>query len=261
LLVSTDVKGYGTNDERSHIDIQRALLQVVDEAAEAAGLDRSTWTTQGAGDGELAILPPEVREADVVDDYVAELRAALEHHNHGRLPESRLRLRLAIHFGSAIPAANGYAGHGVVLVSRLVDSAPAKQALVAAPDACLAVILSDQVYTDTVLQRHTKLRPASFRQVAVQAKETSTSAWLLVPDTDTHALDLTPPAPTGTPAAPGATAAADATAGRDSRPEPAPAMVFRGRVTAPGAVFGVNNGTVNNSTVDNGTVDNRGGRR
>lgn len=235
LLLSSDVKGYGQEDERSHIDIQRALLEVFEEAASAAGLDRSTWLTQGAGDGELAILPEGVSEARVVDNYVAELQAALEHHNHDRRPERWLRLRLAVHFGVAIPAANGFAGHGIVLVSRLVDSDPAKQALIAAPEACLSVILSEQVYTDTVLQRHTKLAPKSFRQVAVVKKERQVAAWLRVPGADTHALDLG----SAVPVARASMAAAESA----GSPEPA-GIVLNGPVNAPGSVFGV--GTVNN---------------
>ncbi|WP_344447254.1 hypothetical protein, partial [Kitasatospora nipponensis] len=190
LLLSADVKGYGQEDERSQFDIQRALVRILDEAAEAVGFDRTAWIRQGAGDGELAILPDGVSEAKVVDDYVAELQAVLERHNHRVRPEHWLRLRLAVHFGTAHPADNGYAGHGVVLVSRLVDSDPLRQALIAAPESCLAVILSEQVYTDTVLQRLTKLSPKEFRQVAVEKKERQVTAWLRVPGANTHALDL-----------------------------------------------------------------------
>lgn len=246
LLLSSDVKGYGKGDERSHLDVQRDLIRVFEEASAAAGLDRESWIRQPGGDGELAIAPVAISEARVVDDYVAELQAALERHNDGRYPERWLRLRLAVHFGAAIPAENGYAGQGVVLVSRLVDSDPPRRALEAAPQACLAVLLSDQVYTDTVLQRHTKLSPKDFREVHVQKKERSVTAWLRVPGVDVHALDLGPAEP-GAPAAAGPASGAGpaASAGR-AADQASMHVAVSGRVSAPGSVFGINNGTVNN---------------
>jgi hypothetical protein len=53
----------------------------------------------------------------------------------------RIRLRMAVHFGAAMSAENGYAGQGVVAVSRLVDSPPVREALRAAPDATLVLAL------------------------------------------------------------------------------------------------------------------------
>ncbi|MFB7667317.1 hypothetical protein ACFC1R_25805 [Kitasatospora sp. NPDC056138] len=284
LLLSADVKGYGSGDERSHLTIQRDLIRVFDEAADATGLDRSVWNRQPGGDGELAVMPAEISEARVVDDYVAELQAALERHNDGRYAERWLRMRLAVHFGTAIPADNGFAGHGIVLVSRLVDSEPPRRALELAPQACLAVILSDQVYTDTVLQRHTKLSPKEFREVRVKKKERDVIAWLRVPGVDVHALALDPagkpgpnsgsdsdhgPAGPAPAAAPASTTPSDPTASPAAAPAvtptaspavpaPTPAaapagqgqsmrVVVHGEVRAPGSVFGINNGTVNTS--------------
>jgi hypothetical protein len=247
LLLSADVKGYGSGDERSHLTVQRDLIRVFDEAARAADLDRSLWARQPGGDGELAILPASISEAKVVDDYVAELQAALERHNDGRYPERWLRMRLAVHFGTAIPADNGFAGHGVVLVSRLVESDPPHQALELAPQACLAVILSDQVYTDTVLQRHTKLSSKDFREVRVQKKERDVTAWLRVPGLDVHALPLDPdPHLAKVPQVP------DAPSTEPTAPAPSVHLVVPGKVHAPGSVFGINNGMVNNGTVNGG---------
>ncbi|KJK55421.1 hypothetical protein UK12_28765 [Saccharothrix sp. ST-888] len=272
-MLSADVKGYGSGDERSHLTIQRDLIRVFDDAADATGLDRSVWNRQPGGDGELAVMPAEISEARVVDDYVAELQAALERHNDGRYAERWLRMRLAVHFGTAIPADNGFAGHGIVLVSRLVDSEPPRRALELAPQACLAVILSDQVYTDTVLQRHTKLSPKEFREVRVKKKERDVIAWLRVPGVDVHALALDPaqkpgpgpdsgsgldgldsrpdsdhgPAgtapttPSSTPAAPATPSATPAGQGQSMH------VVVHGEVRAPGSVFGINYGTVNTS--------------
>jgi hypothetical protein len=234
LMLSVDVVGYGRRDDREHADVQRALLMVLNDAAHAVGLDRLDWTRQGAGDGELAILPDEVSEPVMVDDFVTELHAALRFYNHGRMPEFRMRLRLAVHFGAAIKADNGYAGQGVVLVSRLVDSGPPRLALEQDDDALLAVMLSDEVYQGVVVQRHTKLTDRDFREVAVANKETRVRAWLRVPGSDLAGLRLEEPGGAQPPAAP---ATREPAAGQGQVVH----TVVNGSVHAPGAVFGISN--------------------
>lgn len=189
LLVSVDAKGYGSGDDQWHLAVQRLLPRVLDEAAAAAKLNRRRWRRSPRGDGELAVLPESEPEARVVDAFVPALCDALEHHNRGRVTPTRLRLRLAIHYGVAIPASNGFAGQAVVAVSRLVDGEPLRVALtVSRRD--LAVLLSQQVYTDAVAQGHTMLPPAEFRRVAVDNKEFHEDAWLYVPGCDAHSLEL-----------------------------------------------------------------------
>ncbi|MEU5384555.1 hypothetical protein ACFVT9_21520 [Kitasatospora cineracea] len=241
LLLSVDVMGYGRRDDREHADVQRALLMVLNEAARAVGLDRLDWSRQGAGDSEFAVLPDQVSEPVVVDDFVTELHAALRYYNHGRLPDFRMRLRLAIHFGAAMEAENGYAGQGVVRVNRLVESDPPHIALEQDGEALLAVIVSDEVYRDVVVQRHTKLTERDFREVVVDKKETEVRAWLRVPGGDVAALRLEAPGGAQPPAAPGSGAPAREPgrgAGQTVH------TVVNGSVHAPGAVFGISNGAL-----------------
>ncbi|MEV6872835.1 hypothetical protein [Amycolatopsis sp. NPDC051128] len=226
-----DVQGYGGRDDRQHASIQSGLLAVADTAAARSGLDRTTWHRQGAGDGELAILPAGVPEPAVTDDYVRELVAALADHNHDLAADARMRVRIAIHHGVAMPGANGWTGQGVVGVSRLVDSAPLRGALHTFPDADLAVLVSRQIYTDVVAQRHTSLKPAEFREVVVRQKEFTDVAWLRVPGYDVHGAPPAADPPDRPPAV---------TAGHHYRAE---AMtVINGTVDAPNSVFGIQHG-------------------
>ncbi|WP_067469564.1 hypothetical protein [Nocardia amamiensis] len=245
LLLSVDAAGYGAADDQRQRTMQTAIRAVLDRAATEAGLDRSAWITQPGGDGELAILPADQsdREPTVVNDFVRELNYALAVHNRDLLDIARLRLRLAIHYGVANPADNGYAGQGVVAVSRLVDSSPAKAALREAPAAHLAVVLSQRVFTDVVAQGHTPLSPFAFREITVRNKEFAEPAYLLVPGHDVHALSLTD---TGV-----ASALTEPEHTRDEKPTrtqrqadtpgaPATAnLTFHGNITAPHAVFGI----------------------
>lgn len=159
-------------------------------SAEAAGLRRGDWDCQKAGDGELAILPPDEPENVLIDDFCRILAENVADYNEDRVDGARLRLRLAIHNGVVEPAANGYAGAGVVVVSRLVSADLARAVQDALPQAGLVVILSNQVFVDTVVQRHTKIREAQFRKITVQVKEYHDTAWLHVPGFDPRDVDL-----------------------------------------------------------------------
>jgi hypothetical protein len=192
LLVSCDAVGYGSGDDLRHKSVQTALPAVLDEAAARARLHRVGWRREVTGDGELALLPDTEPEPRVVDDYVNHLNGALTAYNRDLRQEARLRLRVAIHYGVAVRADNGYAGQGVVVVSRLVDARPVRAALEVS-DADLAVILSDQVFTDTVAQYYTSVRPEAFRRVRVENKEFLEDAWLWVPDRDVHGMHLGQP--------------------------------------------------------------------
>ncbi|MGK3207597.1 hypothetical protein [Amycolatopsis sp. MEPSY49] len=228
-----DVQGYGSRDDRQHASIQHGLLVVADSAAARSGLDRTTWHRQGAGDGELAILPAGSPEPVVADDYVRELAAALADYNHDLAPDARMRVRIAIHHGVAMPGPNGWTGQGVVGVSRLVDADPLRGALKAFPDAHLAVLVSRQVYTDVVAQRHTSLRPADFREVVVRQKEYTDVAWLRVPGHDVHGVRLEADPPERPPTV-------GTAAGHTYRAEAI--TVVNGSVDATHAVFGIKRG-------------------
>jgi hypothetical protein len=231
LLVAVDAAGYGTGTDQEHLAVQSGLPAVLDAAAARANLKRDRWMTQQAGDGELAILPRDEPEPVVVDQYVRYLDEALTAHNANPASRRKLRLRMAIHFGSAMPADNGYAGQGVVAVSRLVESAAVKEALAAAPQACLAVILSRQVFDDVVRQGHVSVPATDFAKVSVRVKEFQDEAWVKVVGVPHHVAapqdgptDDKPPASRAAP--------------EDNRVH----QEFYGDVHAPGATFGISRG-------------------
>lgn len=194
LCLAADVSGYGTRDERDHARIQEQFLAVLDRAAAAAAVDRSRWSRQHGGDEELAVIPGGPHEPSVVGDFVRELGGALFRENDGVPRPERLRLRVAIDAGPVAPAAAGFVGAAVLGVVRLVGSEVLHRALDAAPDAGLAVLLSDRVHRDVVVGGYTGLPPAAYRRVHVAVKEFSEPAWLRVPGADVHALSLEDPA-------------------------------------------------------------------
>lgn len=192
LLVTADATAYGRADDLQQKLMQTALPAVLEEAAARAKLHRVDWQRQSTGDGELALLPASEEEPRVVDDYVYHLHGALRAYNRDLRPEARLRLRMAVHHGVVVPASPGFAGQGVVVVSRLLDSRPVRAALEVS-DADLAVIVSDEVFSATIAQRYTTVPVEAFRRVLVEHKEFRGDAWLHVPGRDVHALHLGQP--------------------------------------------------------------------
>ncbi|WP_051467606.1 toll/interleukin-1 receptor domain-containing protein [Actinomadura oligospora] len=189
LLVAVDAKGYGSANDHVQGLIQNGLLRVLEDAAERAGLARRTWFRQPGGDGELAVLPAGESEPKTVENLPRELAAALREHNRDVAASARLRLRLALHHGVAVPAANGHLGAGVVAVARLCDSTVLK-AMLAASDADLAVAYSERIFEDAIRQGHTRLPAEELREVRVVNKEFDQPAWVWVPGHDAHALSL-----------------------------------------------------------------------
>lgn len=229
VLVAVDMTGYGTGTDQDHFSVQTGLTAVLEAAAAKAGLRREQWVIQPQGDGELAILPADQREPVVVEDYVRYLDEALTAHNADPGSGRRIQLRMAVHFGVAMPADNGYAGQGVVAVSRLVEAPALKRALANAPDACLAVILSDQVYKDVVQQEHVSVPATDFTRVGVQVKQYRDTAWAKVLG------------------APDAVTPSDESDAEEPGPAKAPGLVQHFRdFSAPGATFGISYGARGN---------------
>ncbi|MEU6025314.1 hypothetical protein [Micromonospora sp. NPDC047134] len=189
-ILSVDARGYSRGDSRRQSEYQQGLVDLMTISAEAAGLRRNDWDRQKAGDGELAILPPDEPENALIDDFCRILSENVADYNEDRIEDARLRLRLAVHNGVVQPAANGYAGAGVVVVSRLVNADPARAVQDALPRAGLVVIVSNRVFVDTVAQGHTVTRPSRFRKFTVQVKEYRDDAWLYVPGFDLRDLIL-----------------------------------------------------------------------
>ncbi|MEU5691339.1 hypothetical protein [Actinosynnema sp. NPDC020468] len=206
LLVCCDLRSYGSADDQLQRELQELLVRSLDRAGASAGLDRTQWTRQAKGDEEWAVLPPHTPERVVVDDYVRALDAELSSVNQWRVPEAKVRMRVAMHHGMVMDGANGFPGKDSVLVSRLLNSKPAHQALEQVPSADLVLVLSEFLYDSLVEPGHTTLRAKSFRRVEVAEKTFTGHGWMWIPHGDVHGLDLSPgtPAPSVPPVPPAA---------------------------------------------------------
>ncbi|RSN25628.1 hypothetical protein DMC61_28045 [Amycolatopsis sp. WAC 04169] len=182
LLLAVDAWRYSDRDARQQFDLQEALSSAVDAAGTAAGLDPATWRIQEAGDGFLAVIA-DGAELTLIDPFVRELDNRLELFNRDRRPEARLRLRLAIHHGGALPAAYGFASDGPIHVCRLRDAKPVREALTDHPEANLVQVVSEAIFDGSVRQGLTTLRVHDFARVQVEEtdKRFRSGAWIRVP--------------------------------------------------------------------------------
>lgn len=187
LLISVDMESYSRRGNILQYEAQQAFHELLHAAAGSVGLDRAAWSTQGAGDGELAILPRDVSESRVIGRFVPELNRRLRAYNSSRLPAARVRLRIAVHQGLVhLDGANGFPGNAVVFVSRLCDADPVRRALAAFRDAGVALVVSNDIYRDVVLEYPEEMRPERFRQVRISKPDKGFDefAWLCVVDED-----------------------------------------------------------------------------
>ena len=149
-------------------------------ARRATSLDRALWDYQPDDDGELALLPPGVDEAQVISQFLGEARDALGQHNRGCGSSHRVRLRIAFHQGITFIADTGYSGPAVRIIRSLLNAQKLSDVLVDHVSAELAIIVSQQIFED-VIPYCPELRPAEFIQVQVMAAgNPSVSAWIRV---------------------------------------------------------------------------------
>ncbi|TCB95405.1 hypothetical protein E0H26_20700 [Micromonospora zingiberis] len=216
LLVCVDMERYSRRGNIQQYEAQQDFHRLLREAADEVGMDRVGWTTQQAGDGELAVLPRELPEARVIGRFLPELNRRLRQYNASRLSVARIRLRVAVHQGMVhLDGANGFPGQAVVLVSRLCDAAPVRRALAAFPDAGVALVVSADIYRDVVTEYPEEIRPERFRRIEVvhADKGFREPAWLCVLDEDvtlwrdesSPGAEATPPDAPPEPLAPGGT--------------------------------------------------------
>ncbi|GGV24367.1 hypothetical protein GCM10010182_53630 [Actinomadura cremea] len=203
LLMAVDIQRYSKRDARDQLAAQHQLADALDRAAGGIGLDRARWNKQVGGDGELATLPVGTDPAPVAGGFAIGLAEALREVN--RTPgRHRLRVRLALHYGTLTEGPFGPAGDAPIVVQRLLDAAPLRRLL--DDDARdLAYVVSDSLFEDVVQTGFCALAPGAFQPMKITAKGAAFRGHLL------------------TGALPGAAARASRPAGRDGADAGGPA--------------------------------------
>jgi hypothetical protein len=107
----------------------------------------------------------------------AGLAAALERHNRDQRDSARFQLRLAVNVGPVSRGSSPLSGEAVNIVAELLDAPQFKKAL-ANQETSLGIIVSPFVYETVVRPDWDLTEVASYTEVPVEVKESSTTAWL-----------------------------------------------------------------------------------
>ncbi len=182
-IVTFDVERFSdptrTNQHQGVVrDGLNAAVRVAFERAGAPIDER--FHTEDRGDGLFVLVPADVPKSKLVTSLPHELLGALLEHNARYDREARIRLRVAVHAGEVEPDRHGVLGADLITAFRLLEAPALKRALAGSPGV-LAVAVSEWFY-EHVVQHHPASRPENYRRHRVRVKETSTTAWLCLPD-------------------------------------------------------------------------------
>ncbi len=190
VCLVVDVEGYSRHRNPGQIEIQRRLLITLRRTCADANISLARSGRQDTGDGQLIVLPPGIDEARVLPGLVNGLNEALYDANVRPAGSGRLRFRAALSQGVVHVAAAGFAGDAVINACRLLDSRVLHDALSEHQESDLALIVTDDLFTDVVAGGYPGLPPDDFRSVvvAIPEKHFRAQAWILVPGRPPHAV-------------------------------------------------------------------------
>ncbi|MGW2279205.1 hypothetical protein [Streptomyces sp. NPDC001770] len=230
-LLACDIAGSAGRGEQHLQEIRGVLRSALTDALGTAELDARGFASVDTGDGCRLVAPAGLPKAGLLFPLLPELCARLRAHNRHAGPETRLRVRAAVHAGEIRFDPDGtVSGAPFEALARLLDSAPLRHAtLTGTTGTPLAAILSRHVYEETVGHGWEGLEADAFTGVDVRVKEYASRAWLWYP---------------GSPVGPRAVTGQESGSGEGAaRPEPqAPSSEQVVQVSGNGTAFTVNRG-------------------
>jgi NB-ARC domain/WD domain, G-beta repeat/APAF-1 helical domain len=181
-ILVVDVEGFGNRHRTNphQVTVRGGLYRALQQAFGKSGIPWARCRHEDRGDGVLVLAPSEVPKGFFVESLPHSLVEALCEHNRVHVLEERIRLRMALHAGEINYDDHGVAGTAINLAFRLLDAPPLKAALADSPGV-LAVITSSWFF-DEVVRHSTASSPATYRPMRVTVKETTTVAWVCLPD-------------------------------------------------------------------------------
>lgn len=189
LLIDCDIERYSKRDDPGQREAQRGLIELLKNSCEDAEIDRSLWSTQPQGDGELAVLPSGLDEGKVISSIFHAMKINLYRYNQKLNDEYRIRMRVCVHQGITQIADAGVVGQATVHVDRLLNAPQAKRALADNRRADIILIVSQSIYDEVIRHYESEPRADQFEQIRVTIpdKEFDDVAWVHVPERDVPA--------------------------------------------------------------------------
>ena len=180
-IIAVDVEGFGDRrrTNRNQLTIRDGLYRAVREAFSEAGISWADCDHEDRGDGMFILVSPTVPKSLFVESLPSALASTLRAHNRAHPDLELIRLRMALHAGEVNLDDHGATAASINLTFRLLESEPVKKALATSPGV-LAVITSSWFFEEVV--RNSTVDATAYRCVSLTVKETTTTAWICLPD-------------------------------------------------------------------------------
>jgi hypothetical protein len=182
-MLAVDIESSGGRGNLAQLKIRETLSSALTSSLDRSGIEVSACRRDDLGDGFRFIVPRVVGKSRLIYPLMHELAGRLRESNDGAAPQTRVRVRAALHAGDVyLDHDGGVAGAPLETLARLLDAAPLRQALAQAPGTVpVAVLISQHFYDETAPHGYPGIDAGAFRKVRVSAKEYTADAWLYVP--------------------------------------------------------------------------------
>lgn len=183
IILVTDIEGFDGEhrDDATRARLRILLRHLLVSALGGTGIRDAEYTMRTTGDGWLVAVDPAVGKPRILGPVVDRLATGLRRQNRHPDPARRLRVRMVLHAGDMLIAADGeLVGAELNFAFRLLD-AQQLRALLRHASGPLVVCVSDALYRQVVAQRHEGLDPAAFEAVRLVRKKTRGLGWVRAP--------------------------------------------------------------------------------
>ncbi|MGH3942190.1 MAG: hypothetical protein ACRDTG_26925 [Pseudonocardiaceae bacterium] len=196
-MIIVDIEQFGRRKNADQHWLRRQMYDVLESAAERAGIPWSQCHLADRGDGVIILIPASepVSKEEITEGFVRELNTELGTYA-GRSREAvAMRMRVALHAGDVVRDDQGWVGAELNTACRLVDLPALRDALRQAPHARLALIVSDMWFKTVVSHDPGAVDHRAYTRVPINIKELDDWAWIHLPGHPTP--DVPPPPNTG----------------------------------------------------------------
>lgn len=177
-----DLEAFGTRCDPDQQWLRERMYDVLDSAADRAGIPPTKRHPIDRGDGVALLIQASVSKPIIAEGFVRELLAGLRTHNRRSREPVAMRMRMSLHAGEASYDGRNWVGTELNTACRLVDVPALRRALLKVPTAPLALCVSDLWFRTVVRHNHGLVDHRTYAPIVVRTKELAGSrAWLHIP--------------------------------------------------------------------------------
>jgi hypothetical protein len=182
-ILVADMAGFGDRNRTNlqQIRMRDGLYRALEYAFRRADIPWVECYREDRGDGVFVLVPAEIPKGVLVESVPDALAEALYEHNRAH-HEAQIRLRVALHAGEVNYDDHGVTAGAINLAFRLVNAHRLKVALDESRGV-LGIIASSWFYEE-VVRNSSAGDPMDYRRIRVAVKETRTTGWICVSQTE-----------------------------------------------------------------------------